>query len=296
MRENASVFLPQVSMSLNTPSLNTPPRTVILSDTHIGPPGRGARSAKALRPIWRGVSRLVLNGDIAEVHDPKWRTRAAREVLEIQDLCDQDGVELVMISGNHDPMISDRRCLSLCDGEVFVTHGDTLHPAISPWNAYAPRLRQLNEQSLAVLEVSQRHALENRLAAVQHAAHIDWDHEATQPRPIRPRWWRMMAMPAKVGRVFWYWATMHWRAYAFMLRHTPQARFFIFGHYHHSGIWRMGRRVVINTGCYSFPAQPLAVIIQGQSLEVRRVCRRGEQYHLADRARAVYPLTTPAFG
>ena len=268
------------------------PRTVILSDTHIGPPGRGARSARALRPIWRGADRLVLNGDIAEVHDPKWRGRAAREVLEIQDLCDQDGVELIMLSGNHDPMISDLRCLTLYDGAVFITHGDTLHPAISPWNAYAPELRQLNEQALAVLEASQRHTLANRLAAVQHAAHVDWDHEATHPRPVSPRWRRVLTLPAKVARVFWYWSTMHWRAYSFMLQHVPEARFFIFGHYHHSGIWRMGQRVIINTGCYSFPAQPMAVILQDRALEVRRVCRHGASYRLADRPRGVYTIPT----
>ena len=45
-------------------------RVVILSDTHIGKPGRGAPSAESLRPLWQKASRLILNGDVAEIHDP----------------------------------------------------------------------------------------------------------------------------------------------------------------------------------------------------------------------------------
>ena len=57
-------------------------RTVILSDLHLGRAKAAARSAEALRPLWSGATRLVLNGDIAEVHDPRVWATAAREVLQ----------------------------------------------------------------------------------------------------------------------------------------------------------------------------------------------------------------------
>ena len=268
-------------------------RTVILSDTHIGKPGRGAPSAAALRPLWHGASRLILNGDVAEVHDPQWRARAAREVLALEELCEKDGVDVTILSGNHDPMISDRRFLSIHDGAVFITHGDILHPAISPWNSYAPKLQSMHEQTLSILNPRELASLETRLAAVQHVAHLEWDHEANDPRPVGSKWQKAVSIPVKAGRVLWYWSTMHWRAYGFMLRHAPEAQFFVFGHYHHSGIWRMGKRIIINTGSYCFPAQPLAVVTENQTLTVYAIRWDGQAYHLREKPRAIFQITEP---
>ncbi len=268
-------------------------RTVILSDTHIGKPGRGAPSAASLRPLWQGADRLILNGDIAEVHDPTWRGKAAREVLAIEEMCEEDGVEVVILSGNHDPMISDRRSLTLYDGAIFITHGDILHPAISPWNSYAPKLQSLHEKTLSLLNPSELSSLDTRLAAVQHVAHIDWDQADSHRPATGPKWQRALAIPVKAGRVLWHWSTMHWRAYGFMLRHAPDARFFIFGHYHHSGVWRMGKRVVINTGSYCFPAMPLAVVIEGQELRVYPIRWDGHRYHLRDKPQSTFEIAPP---
>ena len=67
-------------------------RTVILSDTHLAGNGQGAGSADALRPLWQGADELILNGDTAELSHPTLRADAAREVMRIQDLCEEDGV------------------------------------------------------------------------------------------------------------------------------------------------------------------------------------------------------------
>ena len=40
-----------------------------------------ARDADALRPLWDGASRVVFNGDVAEVHHPEHWAAAARELL-----------------------------------------------------------------------------------------------------------------------------------------------------------------------------------------------------------------------
>lgn len=107
-------------------------RIVILSDTHMGRPEAVVRSPAELAPLWRGADSLVINGDVAEVHDPRHRVKAAGQVLELHDLCERDGVDLTLLSGNHDPYISDTRHLKLANGAVFVTHGDALHPSIAP--------------------------------------------------------------------------------------------------------------------------------------------------------------------
>ena len=154
-------------------------RTGIISDTHLGVPGHGARSAEALRPIWQGADKIIMNGDVAELAHPKWRTAAAYAVMQIQELCERDGVELVLLSGNHDALIDDRRFLWLCNGQVFVTHGDLLHPAISPWSSYAPQLQAVHERALATLAGGEKLDLSAKLAAVQHASQLKWEDMAS---------------------------------------------------------------------------------------------------------------------
>ena len=126
-------------------------RTVIVSDTHLGRPHGSVGSADAMRPLWQGVDRLIINGDAAEVHHPIHRAAAARQILRLVDLCDADGVTLTLLSGNHDPYLSETRHLSLAGGAVFVTHGDVLHPSIVPWSPAAPVIRQAHREARAVL-------------------------------------------------------------------------------------------------------------------------------------------------
>ena len=238
-------------------------RVVILSDTHLGGPGSGAGSPAALRPLWAGADRLILNGDTTELHDPTWRAQSAKHVLEIERMCAQDGVAVEMLSGNHDPWLTDQRFLQLAGGAIFLTHGDVLHPAISPWNLASNDLRKMNERALHRLEPMDRTTLSSRLSAAQFAASVDWDHLATDPEPQAPPWLRLLQRPAVAARVMWYWATLPGRALRFVRKNAPEARFFIFGHYHRSGVWRFGRRVVINTGNFGRFGRPMAAILEG---------------------------------
>lgn len=58
-------------------------RIVIISDTHLGRPKCAALSAKALRPLWKDASRLIINGDIAEIHHPKHADAAGEQVIKL---------------------------------------------------------------------------------------------------------------------------------------------------------------------------------------------------------------------
>ncbi len=253
-------------------------RTVVLSDTHLGEGGRGV-SVAALRPLWQGAQRLVLNGDVAELHDPLHRAAAARAVLDLQQQCDQDGVELTLLSGNHDPMLTDHRCLELGDGEIFITHGDVLHPAIAPWAADARQLHALNHAALARLGEPEKADLAQRLAAAQHAARLTWD-ALDQQRPAG-----LMRRAARLARTVplaaWYWWRMRPDAEAFAERFAPRSRFFIFGHYHRSALWVNPRRVIINTGCFGRLGRPLAVVIEGRTLSLWPVRRAAGMYQFA---------------
>lgn len=246
-------------------------RTVILSDTHLSGNGQGAGRADALRPLWQGVDELIINGDLAELSDPKWRVDAARQVMRLQDLCEEDGVRLTLLSGNHDPLITDRRFLRLCHGEVFVTHGDMLHPAISPWTSYARQLRDLHQNALQQLELTDRAQLDQQAMAAAHASNLKWDHLSEHAPPRRGPLYKRVDQARKVAKVLWFWQRLPKLAARFAQRYAPDARFFVFGHIHRAGIWSFGHQTIINTGAYHCPRNPHAVIIEDRTLAVHRV-------------------------
>lgn len=246
-------------------------RTVILSDTHLAGNGQGAGSADALRPLWQGADELIMNGDIAELSHPTQRAGAAREVMRIQDLCEDDGVRLTFLSGNHDPMITDRRFLRLCNGEVFLTHGDMLHPAISPWTSYAKQLRKMHEDALAHLDLLDRAQLDQQAMAAAHASNIKWDHLAEHAMPTLGPVADKYDKARKIAKVLWFWHRLPKLAAKFTQRYAPEARFFIFGHIHRAGVWRFGDQTIINTGSYHCPRRPHAVVLDDQTLTMHRI-------------------------
>ncbi|MBX2852619.1 MAG: metallophosphoesterase family protein [Phycisphaeraceae bacterium] len=254
-------------------------RTVILSDTHLAGNGQGAGSADALRPLWQGANELILNGDTAELSHPTLRASAAREVMRIQDLCEEDGVRLTFLSGNHDPLITDRRFLRLCGGEVFLTHGDMLHPSISPWTSYAKQLRELHEGALSQLELMDRAQLDQQAMAAAHASHIKWDHLAEHDQPKLGRLAKGVDQARKVAKVLWFWHRLPKLAAAFAARYAPESRFFIFGHIHRAGVWQFGHQTIINTGSYHCPRRPHAIVLNDQTLTMHRVHYDAESGH-----------------
>ncbi|MEO0586091.1 MAG: hypothetical protein AAF078_00465 [Planctomycetota bacterium] len=263
---------------------------MIISDLHMGRPGKGVADPAMLRRLWRGADELILNGDSAEVHDRHYRANAARMMLRLQDLCENDGVDLTVLSGNHDPLITDRRYLRLHGGEVFVCHGDMLHPAISPWTSHAHRLAALHAEAKASLDPASAASLDGELGVAQHACLKHWDDLNNETHAPRSKVRNAFGKAVKLAKVAWYWHTLPKLAGRFARQYVPESRFFIFGHIHRAGIWRDGGRRLINTGAYSMPARPRAVVIEGGALRVHRVKKTADAYSFAPSPLATFAL------
>ena len=263
-------------------------RIVILSDLHLGRPRCAAISAEALRPLWEGATHLILNGDVAEVHNRDHWSQAACETMRLFELCETDDVSLTLMSGNHDPFISDIRHLYLHGGQVLVTHGDVLHPAVAPWSPAAGRIRKAHEHAMSALTPEERVHLESILSAAQFASHAEWgelEKEASHSTVLG-----MFVRPWAVAQVLHYWWIFPRLAADFAARHAPQARFIVLGHTHHPGIWNIGDRTIINTGSFGFPGRPWAVIVQERSLSVMRIRLQGDAYRFHAKPVAQYEL------
>jgi predicted phosphodiesterase len=257
-------------------------RIVIVSDLHLGRRRHAAKSAESLRSLWDGADRLIVNGDVAEVHHPQHWSDAARETLHLFDLCETDGVELTLISGNHDPFITDRRHLLLGDGEIFITHGDVMHPAVAPWSPAAGRIRRVHDRALNSLEPGAREELESRLMVSQHACYAEWSNLSRLEEEAAQSSLRgMLVRPWALAKVLIYWSQFPGLAAQFLSRHAPRARFAILGHTHHAGTWEVDGRWIINTGSFGFPGRPRGVIIEDHMLSVVPIEHRRRRYEFA---------------
>jgi len=235
--------------------------TLILSDLHLGRPTHAATNVEALRTLWAGADRLVLNGDIAEIHHPEYWAAASRAVVRLTELADEDGLDLQMLSGNHDPFLTDRRHLCLGDGHILVTHGDAIHPAVVPWSPAHARMRRVRAEALSRFQPFDDE-LEAVLNASQHAAYAEWsDEDALRCELRQSTTLGMMLRPWTVMKIIRYWNLFPRLACDFLERFAPEAGIIVVGHTHRGGAWRFGNRTVLNTGSLGFPGRPYAVRI-----------------------------------
>ncbi|QDU32971.1 phosphodiesterase [Poriferisphaera corsica] len=259
-------------------------RILILSDTHMGHPKAAVWGPKALRNLWQRAraTDLIINGDIAELHHPKFRASAAKQVVDLQNLCQDDGVKITLLSGNHDPHLTDQRHLSLNQGEVFMTHGDIIHPAISPWNNYAKHLQEIRDHAYQSLSDQHENAFQAQSKSAQHASHLKWNEIASDGETIQfSRIGKFEKRFSEAFKVMWYWHRIPRMAADFAAKYVPESRFFIFGHIHRAGIWESHGRIIINTGSFDFPKQPRAVVIKRNQLSVWKLKRQNMIYDFA---------------
>jgi len=267
------------------------PKTLIISDTHLGRQGKSQVTAQSLRPLWQGFDRVVFNGDIAEVQMPHLRANAAREVQHIIEYTEADGVELVVISGNHDAFISDIRHLKLLGGQVLITHGDVLHPAIAPWTHTAARMKATTDAAMAASMPEEEACIDYRLTLAQHVAHTEFLHSHNVDREDESGLKDLLLRPWRFGIILKYWWQVPRLAADFAKQCSPEAKIVVFGHSHRQGVWKRQGRTVINTGSFGFPGRPRAVVIEGQTLSVHNIQKLEATFSLAKapRYREVLP-------
>ncbi len=269
-------------------------RTLVLSDIHLGLPeafpGRLKRTPATLAPLLLVADRIILNGDTADTHDPRWRERGLAELGELGELAKAKGVELIRISGNHDVDWEALTHAELAEGAVLVTHGHAFSKSILPW---VPASGEMNRVFAEALRNNPETAA-GAVAAANHAALIQWSDERSLSEPTA-----LVAIgtrPSRILSVLRWWRQYPFDAAEFAARYAPNAKFVVCGHSHRAGAWSVGttasseKRWIINTGSFGFPSRPHGVLIEetsaGATLELRQILARGGRYELAGPTRA----------
>lgn len=287
--------------------MTVPGRIVILSDTHMAQRGRGAGSAEALRPLWAGATRVIFNGDTAEARSQRRYDESMQRIEDLKRLTAEDGVQLTLIAGNHDPLVSERDWLELFDGRVLLTHGDLLHPAIAPWSDENNELEDEYRRAMEQLDAdpdsadAQAKADAARAASVRH-----WRKQLIEhyKKSSRGPWRKWVVRFRKAALVLYYWYAMPRRAMRFAEQHFPDCRFFVFGHIHRPGVWQdhkaeprvadenSGGRIILNTGSFYTPRWPHAVVIEDGEISLWKIrFNRKRGHRLADRPLKTFSLS-----
>ena len=245
---------------------------VVVSDLHLGRRGM-VETAAELSPLVESASALVVNGDLAELLMNRWADAARRELDQLRDRCAAAGTRLVVLAGNHDPTLTDRRHLLLADERVLLTHGDAVHEALAPWSDAADVIRDRHREVMASLPESRRDSIEGIFEACREAALAECEAEGDLGPATTPL--GALAKPWKVARILSFWWSQPRLLDRLAERHFPTAQIVISGHSHRAGVKRVGRRTIINTGCFGVPGPALAAVFDREGLVVRRVERRG---------------------
>ncbi len=265
-------------------------RTIILSDLHLGRPD-GVAAVEALDAFVEPGATLVLNGDTAELQHPRWKDDAERQYGRLLAMAAERGTAIVALAGNHDPSIATDRVLRLADGEVLVTHGDAFHPSVAPWSKRARAMREAWARAMAEIEPARRDELASRLAAAHAAGTAEWHGDL----PEHTTWKDLVARPWTLLQIATYWWRAPGLAAAFAERCAPSARFIVTGHSHWPGVRWIGERCIVNTGSFSTPGMPHAVVLEGDRLAFVAIARRetpdGLRYVLSSRPKHVLQVS-----
>ncbi len=257
------------------PELREPVR--IVSDVHWRHSASLVRRADQLAPLAEGAGTVVFNGDTVE---QQGRARALEDAGRFRELCRKAGAEAVFVSGNHDPEVSDRGWLELAGGCVLATHGDVLFPEIASWK------RGRSELHAACERLSRNESTESfddLLRSVREAC-VRVIREGRCPE-VGIGFARILARhgwpPVRPLRVLRCWAETGLRGASLAAHRGNGVRFVVMGHTHYPGVWHRNGCVVINTGSF-FPVMGGSVVeVDKGFLNVRRVVRRRNAFHLA---------------
>lgn len=261
--------------------------TIIISDLHLGHRASQIRDPEELVPILKEARSVIFNGDTVEMRTGVDRPVGRKMAAVIGRLCHSIGCRATFINGNHDPSVSKIDHLDLMDGRILVTHGDILFLGVAPWSRKALAYRKIHLRALAQLGPDDLMSFEKRLLATKRTSiklqlmerPVTKHSAAPELRVLVQQFWP----PHRPFMILHAWLQTPTLAARLCDLFRPNARYVIVGHTHYPGVWRRGPVTVINTGSFVLHFGALAVILDGESVEIRKVQRQKEGFALGKR-------------
>ncbi len=244
-------------------------RVLVLSDLHFGLPARRTPTPRMLRPLWQQVDHLLLNGDTCEFHEDHMREQAIDSLRTMMAMCHEDGVNLSIIAGNHDPFISPLQRCTLVDDRVLVTHGHEIHRIRARQPVDGQRCERGTMDSLAGRHRFDDDALED--AIERSLRFTPPTHELQAPQTLLDSIPWSASKPFLVLKILRYWRDFPAFARRYRSMVAPNAKIVLVGHSHRDGVWTNEDCTVLNTGSWTWPGRPQAVYITDTFVSMCRI-------------------------
>jgi predicted phosphodiesterase len=259
----------------------------ILSDLHLYDARAQVRDLRQLEPLLAGVQTLVLNGDSCEMR----HGATPDQVAAMRSFFRERVPEVVFVTGNHDPDISDTHELLLAGGRVWVTHGDICFDDLTPWSRQQPELWRLVQALLAADPAADYRDLAVRIRIAREAVRtlvneIDPGDRGFGAQLVR--FWHTFFPLRQPLAMLRSWRELPRRAATLAATQRPTAQVVVMGHVHFPGVWaHPPGPTVVNTGSFFSPLGGHLVDLSGEVVQVRRIERRSGRFHPGRRIAAI---------
>ena len=265
----------------------------ILSDLHLFDARTQVRDLRQLEPLLAGVRTLVINGDSCEMR----HGATPGQVAAMRAFFQERVPEVVFVTGNHDPDISDTHELLLADRRVWVTHGDICFDDLTPWGRQRLELRRRVQALLATEPSADYRELGVRFRIAREVARTvvnEIDPGDGRFSAQLGRFWHTFFPPRQPLAMIQSWRVLPARAAALAAAQRFSAQVVVMGHVHFPGVWvNPPGPTVINTGSFFSPLGGNLVDLSGDRVEVRRIRRQEDRFH-PGRVLATIPLAPQA--
>ena len=191
--------------------------------------------------------------------------------------------EVIFITGNHDPDISDVHEILAGSDRVWIQHGDVCLPGLTPWSRQAAQLQHLLEQHLATEPIPDWSRVEVRFRVARAVARTETHlpDRTTRSLGAHLTWVRETFFPPRqVIAMLRSWRDLPTLTAELARAQRPTAQVVVTGHVHFPGIWHpTNGPVVVNTGSFFRPLGGNLVDVHPDRVEVRSIVRRGGSFH-----------------
>lgn len=260
----------------------------ILSDLHLFDARTRVRDLRQLEPLLAGVGTLVLNGDSCEMR----RGVTPEQLATLKDFLRRRVPEVVFITGNHDPDISDTHELLLAEGRLWVMHGDVCFDDFTPWARHIAEIRTLVAAKRAAMTGDYRELSERfRIAREVAREETELPDRSTRTWAAHLSWaWHTFFPPRQPLAMLRCWRDLPALATALAVAQRPTAQVVVTGHVHFPGVWRLGQGpTIVNTGSFFRPLGGNLVDVFADHVEVHRIEEKDGKF-IAGRRLATIPL------
>lgn len=239
----------------------------MVSDWHLGHPGSRISAVSQVEHLLEGVGTLVMVGDGREELVEGWRKKADWLWNDLQESCKKRGVVFVALVGNHDPNVSQDGWMRLNDGKILVTHGDMIYETTSPWSR---ELFAKREEVATLLAEKSCESLDERWRCSQEVGLLLRPDKKMAPGFLG--YLKLALLPPErwleMRRV---WTGFPKQGERFLEEFSPESETLVCGHFHRPGRFRVGEKVVWNTGSQMKFFNGLALDFDGVKLSSRRL-------------------------